>query len=475
MPWKSFPPRPERLGCDSPPGQPPIRDVRDNRTTATRQSLRHSRGPGTRAASKPCMSTKEMSGSPPHQSEQVMRDVPPPRKTGLLGGPRLGRLFGVEITADWSLLIIFALITYNLGAGVFPAWHPDWGPAVIWGTALGAAVLFFVSVVLHELSHAVVGRAYNIPIRRITLFLFGGLAHMEDEPKSPKAELLMAIVGPICSAVIGIVATLVGSTLSGAAFAGVATDDPEAVVAAFQNVGPFATLLLWLGPINLLLAVFNIIPGFPLDGGRVLRSILWASTGDLTKATRWASGVGRALAWTMMGFGLFYVFGGALASGIWLILIGWFLSMAATASYQQVLVRQALEDVPVDRLMRRQMTRIGPEMDLDTLVTQHLLTSDQRCFPVESGDALVGLVCFEDVKKVPQGQWASTPVRDVMTPLAQLSTVLPGSGAQEALQELTSRGINQVPVVQGRQLVGMVQRSDLLKWLDLHGREGKAA
>lgn len=399
-------------------------------------------------------------------------------RTSLLGGFSLGKLFGVAIDVDWSLLIVFALVTFNLGAGLFPQWHPDWGVALIWGTAIAAAILFFGSILAHELSHALVARAQNISVRRITLFLFGGMAHMESEPPSPKAELLMAIVGPVTSVVIGVIALLLGASLAGGELrSAAALQDPAALEAAFRSVGPVATLLLWLGPLNVVLGVFNVIPGFPLDGGRVLRAILWGATRDLVKATRWASGAGQAFAWILIAIGIFNMFGGAFGSGLWLVLIGWFLNSAARVSYQQLLVRQALENVPLARVMRTRLDRIGPELSVEDLVRDHLMLTDQRAFPVEApnGD-LIGLVCFDDVRKIPQQEWPHRSVGEVMTPAERLSVLPPDAKADQALQLLAQRGFDQMPVLDGEHLVGIVRRADLMKWLALQspGAAGRA-
>lgn len=409
-----------------------------------------------------------MTSDRPHRTHGDAR-----RRAGGLG---LGRILGVEIRLDLSLLVIFALVTFNLGAGVLPRWHPAWSPVAVWALALGAAVLFFASLLTHEMAHALVARRMDVPVRRITLFLFGGLAHLEGEPKSPKAEFLIAVVGPATSLVIGALATAAGVWLAGPALELGVVEGPEAALAAMHGLGPLATVLLWLGPVNLFLGLFNLVPGFPLDGGRVLRALLWGATGDLTRATRWASWSGQGVAWVLMGVGVMNVLGGGLVSGLWLVLIGWFLNNAARTSYQQLLVRQALEDVPVTRLMRTQLDRVGPELSVDELVREHVMVSDQHAFPVESQGVLQGLVSFEDLRKVPQADWVRTPVGAVMTPLDELAALSPDADGEQALEQLAQRDVEQLPVLdEEAHLLGLVRRQDLVRWLALQSGPGRGA
>jgi Zn-dependent protease/CBS domain-containing protein len=383
-------------------------------------------------------------------------------------GFRLGRLLGVEIIADFSLLIIFALITFNLGAGVFPRWRPDWSMAVTWSVALAAALTFFSSVLVHEMSHALMARTFGIEVRRITLFLFGGMAHMEREADSPKAEFLVALVGPAASALLGGLALWLGLDWAGLAAArAFDSGDPVALTAALRDVSPVPILLLWLGPINLLLALFNLVPGFPLDGGRVLRSILWATTHDLQKATRWSAGAGRAVALALMAWGVFSAFQGAFGSGLWLILIGWFLNNSAKQSYEQLLVRQALEAVPLQRVMRTRLVRVDPTLTLDRFVHDCVMRCEQQAFPVESRGRLLGIVRLADVRERSSSQWQDMTVAQVMTPVSELPALPPDARAERALDELTRRDVEQLPVVDRDHMVGLVSRGDLVKWLAL--------
>jgi Zn-dependent protease/predicted transcriptional regulator len=380
------------------------------------------------------------------------------------------RVAGVDVYLDWSLLIIFTLVTMSLGAGALPMWHPDWSAGTVWLTAITAAVLFFASVLTHELSHALVGRMQGIDIPRITLFVFGGAAHMAHEPKHWRAEFWMAIVGPVTSFVIGVVCLTIAAAIAGPIDLEIA--DAERL---FAGLSPFATLLLWLGPINLMLAVFNLVPGFPLDGGRVLRAALWGVTGDLRRATRWASAGGRIFAWLLItaGVGMLLgfsvpVFGSGAGSGLWLSLIGWFLNNAALSSYRQLLVNEALTDVSVARLMLADVHTVTPDLSVRSLVDDYLMSSDQRAYPVVDGARLRGMVCLGDVRKVPRSQWDATRVADIMT--ADVATLRPDEPATHALAALGRRQLNQLPVVdaQGR-VQGLIRRQDVLRWLALHG------
>jgi Zn-dependent protease/predicted transcriptional regulator len=387
----------------------------------------------------------------------------------------LGRIGGIEIHVDWSLLVIFLLVAFGLAAGLLPAWHPTWGPLVCWATALAAAVAFFASVLAHEMSHALVARASGIGARRITLFMFGGLTHLDREPPSWRSELAMAVAGPATSLVLGVVFVWGASALVGPL-----NVDPEKPFEALRGLGPLPTILLWLGPVNIMLGLFNLVPGFPLDGGRVLRALLWGATGDLRDATRKASLAGQAVAWLLVGAGLAMIvglevpfFGTGLGGGLWLVLIGWFLNNAALVSYRQLLVKESLEDVPVERIMRTQLLRVPPNMPVATLVDEHLIASGQRTFPVEDGGRFVGLISLRDLHGRGRQSWDGTSVRDVMTPVDRLVTVAPGTDAVEALGLLDGRDVNQLPVVESGHLLGLVRREDVLRWMSLHSGQTK--
>jgi Zn-dependent protease/predicted transcriptional regulator len=385
-------------------------------------------------------------------------------------GFSVGRIFGIRITIDWSWIFIFVLVIWDVGTAVAQL-HPAWGLATIWGVAVVAALLFFASVLAHELAHSLVARAQGLPVRTITLFLFGGVSNIQREPHSPGAEFLMAIVGPITSIVLGVIFSALGGVGAGTLVPLVGTP-----MAGFARLSPLTTILLWLGPINVLLGLFNLIPGFPLDGGRVLRSLLWAATNNLRTATRWASWVGQVIGWLMIIGGLAMIFGiqipffgTGFLGGLWLAFIGWFLNMAAIQSYRQLVIHDLLEGVPVARLMRTTVPTVPAMISISDLVHEYVMRTDERAFPVlQDGDHLAGLVCLDDVRKVPREDWETTRVQQIMTPMDQVAVVTPEEEAGEAFTILTGRDVNQVPVVQDGHLVGMLRRRDILTWLQLH-------
>lgn len=391
-----------------------------------------------------------------------------------VGGIRLGSLSGIEIRADWSLLIIFALITFALATGIFPRWHPGWSAQTSWSTALAAAVLFFASVLLHELSHALVGRAQGVRIRRITLFMFGGIAQMENEPPSWRAELAMAIVGPVTSLILGVAFLWLMATVRGPL--SIDANDPRQTLAA---LGAPSTMLLWLGIVNLTLGVFNLVPGFPLDGGRVLRAIMWGATGNLHRATHWASRAGQLFAWLLMSAGIgmvlglqIPVLGAGIINGLWLAFIGWFLNNAALMSYRQLLMRESLAHVPVRSIMQTHFLRVDPQMSVATLINDHLMAAGQRAFPVEANGRLAGLVSVRDLQKCSRGALERTTMADIMTPTARLMTLAPEQDATLALELIAAHDLSQLPVLQNGALVGLVRREDILTWLSAHTGPG---
>lgn len=384
-------------------------------------------------------------------------------------GFKLIKLFGINISVDWSWFFIFLLVTWNLAVALFRPLHPDWSPLLVWGTAILSSLLFFASVLLHELAHSLVAIARGLPVRRITLFIFGGVSNIEREPPSPVTEFLVTIVGPLTSIVLGLLFLFLGGSqlnLQSLQFGG--------TTQALSQLSPLSTLLLWLGPVNIILGIFNLIPAFPLDGGRILRSIFWAATDNLRRATRWATAISQVIAWLLIFLGIAMVFGvripflgTGLISGLWLAFIGWFLNNAAAQSYRQVVVSDLLDGVPVSRLMYSNAPTVSPNQTVSQLVYDHIMGTDEHSFPVIEHERLVGLVCLEDVRRVPRQDWDVTQVQSIMTPLNDLTIVSPREEATEAFQKLASKDFNQMPVVQNGELVGLLRRRDIVRWLQM--------
>jgi Zn-dependent protease/predicted transcriptional regulator len=389
-------------------------------------------------------------------------------------GVRAGSVAGIEVRLDWSLIVIFWLILVNLATGTFALHHPGWSPGLRWATGAVAAVLFLLSILAHELAHALVGRAQGVEIAGITLFMFGGVARTKTEPQSARRELLMTVVGPLTSILIGVAAWFIGNHLA------TPTADLE-VTEPFRRsaaLGPLGTLLLWLGPVNIVLGLFNLVPAFPLDGGRVLRAALWAATGDLRKATRWAAGLGRVfatlfvLAGVSMVLGLHVPYlGSGLVPGLWIAFIGWFLQRASAASYARAVVEDVLRRARVADLMQRgSLLTVPPDLSVDAFVQDRLVVADQQGFPVTDGERFVGMVTRADVRRIPREAWGETKVRDIMVGRAALAVATPDEQATAAFEKLAARDVEQLPVVEGDRLVGLLRRRDLARWLDLQNR-----
>lgn len=384
-------------------------------------------------------------------------------------GFRVCQIFGISIHIDWSWLFIFVLVTWNLTA-LFAYLHPDWSLTLRSLLAVIAAILFFLSVLAHELAHSLTAKAQNIAVSHITLFLFGGVSNIQRHPSSPKAEFLITIVGPATSIALGLLFILISGIGQGTIPQNLL--DP---LAGMAQLNPITTILLWLGPINLFLGIFNLIPGFPLDGGRVLRSILWAATNNLSLATRWASWIGQGVAWLMIIAGLSMIFGieipilgSGLINGLWLAFIGWFLNSASIQSYQQVLAQDILDGVKVGSIMRVDPPHVQADASVNTLVHDLVMRTDDHAFPVLGVNGeLIGLVTLDDIRKVSREEWISTTVSQIMTPANQLVTIAQQEDAAEALLKLKQYDIRQLPVLSNNRLVGLLRRQDIIRWLQI--------
>lgn len=389
-------------------------------------------------------------------------------RTGADNGHSLSlfTLFGIEIRLDISVVIIFALIVYSLGSGIYSSWHPEWTPTMVWGTALFSGIAFFASLLAHELSHSVVSQYFNIPVPRITLFLFGGVAEISREPERPKLEFLIAIAGPLMSLLIAFVCTELALNMPGSVdLAGtVAVGD----LSVLSTLGPLATALFWLGSINLLLALFNMIPGFPMDGGRVFRATIWAITGDKLKATLWASNIGRYFGWFLMASGVIGLLQGQGLGSLWSIMIGWFLSNLATMSYKQLVTDQALSGFKIADVMRTHFETVDAAMPLTQFVDDYLLRSAQRLWPVTIDNKLAGAISLTQVSQIPKQNWIRLTLGEAMSALESMSTVQPGTNAKDAIDTLTKAGDEPMLVVRDGAVLGLVQQADIMKWMALH-------
>jgi Zn-dependent protease/predicted transcriptional regulator len=375
----------------------------------------------------------------------------------LRGGIPIGKAFGISLRLHYSWFFIFALVTWALAGSYFPSTYPTWSLSARIAAGLITSVLFFGSVLVHELMHSIVAQRQGISVQSITLFIFGGVSQITSEPKQPKDEFRMAIIGPLSS-------LLIGGVLFGIYFG---LRDVDTFAAQF-----ITAIAYWLGYINLLLGAFNLIPGFPLDGGRVFRSLLWWRSGNLKRATRTASNIGRAVGFIFIFVGIWLIFTGNWVNGIWLALIGWFLESAAVGSYQQLLLQDMLKGHVVREVMSSDCAVIPPDTTIDHLVHENILTSGRRCFPVVSDSQILGLMTLHNVKAVPREQWRTETVREAMTPFDKLKWVRPDEELSSILRILTEDDINQVPVVQDGKIVGMVNREDLLNFVNIRSGLG---
>lgn len=361
-------------------------------------------------------------------------------------GVRLGKVLGFEISIDWSWLLIFFLVVFTLANGYFPL-RANFSPTTNWLLAVAAALLLFASVVIHELSHSLVARRYGIDVKGITLFIFGGVSQTAEEPKSARAEFWMAIVGPLTSFALG-------------AFFGVLS-------ASGSVLGwPLTALVLmsYLAWINVALGVFNLIPGFPLDGGRVLRSIIWGATGDMTKATKYASYSGQGFGYLLMGMGIAQiVLLGGLIGGLWLVFIGWFLAGAARSSYQQIVVRQALSGIPVDRVMTTDVPEIDYNMSVREFVDNQLLRRDYSCYPVMRSEEVIGVIGSEEVRTLPSQMWEMTPVGEIAHQIDGAYKIGAGDDVWDAMTRLASDDICRLLVMEGNHLKGTLGREAIYR------------
>jgi len=357
----------------------------------------------------------------------------------------LGKILGIQIGLDYSWFVIFALITWMLADSYYPDEFKDWSPLLYWLTGAATAIMLFVSVLLHELGHSVVALRYKIPVRSITLFLFGGVAQIGAEPPSAVAEFFIAIAGPLVSLALAALFYAVQPLLAG--------------------MEPLLGLAKYLAYINTALVVFNLIPGYPLDGGRVFRAIVWAITGDMGRSTLIAANVGRFFAFMLIFLGVWQMFSGNLGGGLWIAFIGWFLDNAASVQIQQVTLRGVLTGHRVSEAMNTHCAIIPEDLTLQQLVDEQILGRGQRSFLVNRGNQTVGLITLHRIKEVPRAEWATTSVAQAMLRFEQLKCIDPDTELWSALLKMDRNGVNQMPVIRDRHVIGMLSREDAITFL----------
>jgi Zn-dependent protease/predicted transcriptional regulator len=362
----------------------------------------------------------------------------------------LFKLLGFEVGVDWSWLIIAVLITWSLATSVFPNYYKGFsGPAYFWMGVAGALGLF-ASIVFHELCHSLVARRYGLAIKGITLFLFGGVAQMEDEPPSAKAEFAMAVAGPASSVLLGLCFFAI-----------------RAAIAGGGTPGPVFGVVSYLAFINLLLAGFNLLPAFPLDGGRVLRSILWNWKKNLRWATNIASRIGSGFGIALIFLGLLNVVRGNLFGGIWWFVIGMFLRSASQSSYQHVLIRKAFEGEHVRRFMTADPVSVPPSISLEALVEDYVYKYHYKMLPVVDDGRLIGCITTRDVKEIPKHEWRTHLVGELAKSCSDENAIGPDEDATKALSAMNRTGASRLMVVEGTKLVGVVSLKDMLQFLSL--------
>ena len=367
-----------------------------------------------------------------------------------MNGFKVGRIFGFTIRVDFSWFIIFFLILWTFTVAVFPRQVPGLSTSSYILMSVAATLLFFSSLVAHELSHSLVARRRGIPIEGITLFIFGGVSHASGEPKTPKDEFAIAGVGPLTSILITVLLVAVAFLLS--------------------RVGagrPVTVVLQYTAMLNFVIAVFNLMPGFPLDGGRLFRAIVWKFTGDLGRATRIAAAAGSMFGFILVALGFLQVFQGFLVGGLWFVFIGWFLHNAARATWRQYLIKQALQGVRAEQVMSPDPVAVPPDLSLEQLANDYLLRQKYVLYPVlDGGVAPIGVIGLGQVRKVPREEWSSRRVRDTMAPVNETNTVASTDEVERVMDRLRTSPSKRVLVVDDGRLVGIISPADITEWLE---------
>lgn len=360
----------------------------------------------------------------------------------------IGRIFGISIDLDYSWFLVFGLLTWILAVSYYPAEFKNWSAAEYWFMGGFTAIMLFVSVLLHELGHSVVAKHYGIPVPRITLFVFGGVSEIATEPTKASTEFWIAAAGPAVSFALALIFWEMRPFL--------------------VNSGPLLALAKYLALLNFVLGIFNLVPGFPLDGGRVFRSIVWGATKDFRRASAIATVTGRFFGYFFIFYGVWQAIGGNVFNGLWIAFIGWFLESAAGSQGQQQVVKDLLGSHKVSEVMNQDFARISGDVTLQELVDKNVLGQGRRSFVVGNGNGSTGLVTLSTIKHVPRSAWPTTTAAQVMIPLEKTVSIDPSAQLWTALEKMGRDGVNQLPVRSGdgsNGIVGMLSRDDLVHYL----------
>jgi len=362
---------------------------------------------------------------------------------------KLFRIAGIDIGIHYSWLFIFIFFTWTLAAGYFPTNYAGWSTGAYWLIGAITSLCLFASVLLHEMAHSLVAKAKGIPVSSITLFILGGVSNLEEEPKKAGEEFIMAFAGPASSLLLALIFWAI-------------TRGMGSVSAA----NPGLAILNFLWYINLALGIFNLLPGFPMDGGRVLRSIIWGGTKNLAKATNIAAAIGQVFGWLFIAYGVYYAIYGDIINGLWAAFLGWFLISAAGSSRREVTLRERLANVKVRALMNADIATITPETTVQEMVAGIFNKRHDRAVPVCQNDQVIGIATIADIKKVPQERWAVTPVKDIMS-AGTLQTVTPDDDLNTALKLIAKNNINQVIIKDNGKCAGFLTRADIIRYVQM--------
>lgn len=366
----------------------------------------------------------------------------------MVGSLRIGRILGIPIEIHYTWIIVFGLITNTLATTYLSNYTLYASPYINWIIGAIASLIFFICVAMHEIMHSYTAIKLGLKIRRITLFMFGGIAEIEGEPKSARDELLISIVGPATSAFLAVIFLLFSKF-------------------PFNPLSPIGGAILYLYRVNLILAGFNLIPAFPLDGGRVLRAILWMIFKNYRRATKISTGIGMTFATMIMFLGFYILLFGQFITGLWFIFIGWFLSQGAMSGEREVDIREAFTDARVKDLMSKEIRSVPPNINIEDLMLNYFLSYRYVAFPVMWGDSILGIVTLNDIRKIPREEWKHYTVRDIMVPMSSDLTITPDESAFDAFLKINKGSVGRLLVMDEDKLVGIISKTDLIRFLQI--------